>query len=76
MSYPRFAKDQLLPVEVTDYGFVQRWHYHQPDLHHEEILELDSPFASTAASGTRVFTFLLLGDQVCGVSVHDGLLYR
>jgi hypothetical protein len=43
---------------------MQRASYHHPDLHHEEVLEVDSPFASAVASGTHVFTFLVMGDQV------------
>lgn len=31
-----------------------------------QIVELDSPFASVVASGTQVYTFLLLGDQNAG----------
>lgn len=30
------------------------------------MVELESPFASVVASGTQVYTFLLLGDQNAG----------
>ncbi|KAL6072111.1 Ankyrin repeat-containing protein [Balamuthia mandrillaris] len=66
--WPAGSKVDHLPVERKDYGYVQRSVYHQPDLHHEEVIELDSPFASLVASGTHIFTFLLLGDQNAGKS--------
>lgn len=44
------------------------YQYHQPDLYHEEVLDLDSPFASIVHVGTQVFSFLLLGDQNAGKS--------
>ena len=55
-------------VEETEYGFCQRAVYAHPDLCHEDLLELDSPFASSAVAGTGVYTFLLLGDQNAGKS--------
>lgn len=61
-------KSLFLPIEQTPYGFVQRAVFHHPDLCHEHVLELSSPFALVEASGTRVFTFLLLGDQNAGKS--------
>ena len=59
-------KQAALPVEHTPYGCVQRHRFCHPDLHHEEVLELDSPFASAVAAGTHVFSFVLLGDQNAG----------
>ena len=61
-------KSAGLPVERTQFGFVQRARFSHPDLHHEEVLELDSPFAATVAAGTHVFSFVLLGDQNAGKS--------
>ena len=57
-----------LPVERTPYGYTQRQRFCHPDLHHEEVLELDSPFASAVAAGTHTLTFVLLGDQNAGKS--------
>ena len=61
-------KSAGLPVERTQFGFVQRARFSHPDLHHEEVLELDSPFAAVVAAGTHVFSFVLLGDQNAGKS--------
>ena len=47
---------------------MQKVVYRQADLHHEEVLELDSPFAPFFQTGTLVHTFLLLGDQNAGKS--------
>jgi hypothetical protein len=66
--HPTRQKLAELGVERSDYGYVQRARYQHPDLHDEEVLEVDSPFASAIASGTHVFTFLLLGDQNAGKS--------
>jgi hypothetical protein len=62
------CKEEFLPIEKTDFGYVQKTKYYQPDLYHEEVIELDSPFASIVPSGTQVYTFLLLGDQNAGKS--------
>lgn len=62
-------KAMSLPVEERDYGFVQRMSYSNLDLLHEEVLELDSPFAALPGSAdTAVVTFLLVGDQNAGKS--------
>lgn len=67
-AYAR-RKAACLPVEERDYGFVQRMSYSNRDLLHEEVLELDSPFAALAGSAdTAVATFLLVGDQNAGKS--------
>lgn len=55
-------------IEEHSFGYVQRRIYKQPDLYHEEVVELDSPFATIDANGTKVFTFLLIGDQNAGKS--------
>jgi len=47
---------------------MQKVIYRQADLHHEEVIELDSPWASFFQTGTQVHTFLLLGDQNAGKS--------
>lgn len=59
-----------LPIEKKEFGFVQKNSYHQPDLYHEEVLDLDSPFADVVPVNTQVFTFLLLGDQNAGKSTY------
>lgn len=71
------CKEDYLPIEKTDFGFVQKTKYYQPDLYHEEVIELDSPFASIVASGTQVYTFLFLGDQNAGKStfIHSFTYY-
>eukprot|EP00736_Rhodelphis_marinus_P013102 Rmarinus@m.29798 len=58
----------MLPVQKETFGYVQRSYYSQPDLYHEEVLDIESPFASVVASGTLVYTFLVLGDQNAGKS--------
>lgn len=61
-------KNLTLPIEKKDFGYLQKNHYHHPDLYDEAMIELNSPFASLIASGTKIFTFLLLGDQNAGKS--------
>jgi hypothetical protein len=61
-------KEEYLPITKTDYGYVQKVTYVQPDLYHEEVVEIESPFASVIATGTQIYTFLLLGDQNAGKS--------
>ena len=61
-------KNLTLPIEKKDFGYLQKNHYHHPDLYDEAMNELNSPFASLIASGTKIFTFLLLGDQNAGKS--------
>lgn len=57
-------KTTFLPVETTSYGydsrtlwitssFLQRTSYQQPDLYHEEVIELDSPWADIVATETK-----------------------
>lgn len=60
--------EKYLPIEKTEYGFVQKNFYQHAELYDEEVVELDSPFASSVNSKTKVFTFLLLGDQNAGKS--------
>lgn len=67
-AFPRLDKAACLPITRMPYGFVQRSSYLQLDRHHEEVVELESPLAAVVASGTRIFTFLLLGDQNAGKS--------
>ena len=61
-----------LTLERTPHGWIQRAAFTHPDLHDElvdELVSLDSPFATACGSGaTAVFTFLLLGDQNAGKS--------
>ena len=57
-----------LPIEKKDFGYIQKNHYHHPDLYDEAMTELTSPFASLVATGTKIFTFVLLGDQNAGKS--------
>jgi len=42
--------------QIPDLGFEQRSQYHQPDLWHEEVVELSSPFASVVMSETKFVT--------------------
>ena len=53
-----------LTLERTPHGWIQRAAFTHPDLHDElvdELVSLDSPFATACGSGaTAVFTFLLL----------------
>jgi hypothetical protein len=57
-----------LPVEATSVGYVQRRAWRHLDRLHEEVLELDSPFAETAATGTAVLSVVIVGDQNAGKS--------
>ena len=66
--WPVAPKLEALPVERTAFGFTQRARFCHPDLHDEEVLEIDSPFAPLVASGTRVLSFVVLGDQNAGKS--------
>jgi hypothetical protein len=60
-------KSKFLPITRTEFGFVQKAAYQQHELLDEEIIEIDSPFATKFASGSEVFTFLLIGDQNAGL---------
>ncbi len=52
---------------ATDFGWAQLRAYNQPDLYHEEVAEVASPFDLVVSSGTVcVRTLLLLGDQNAG----------
>ena len=62
------SKLKELTVEKREYGYVQKYSFCNMDLLHEEILDLDSPFAKLVASETAVFTYLLIGDQNAGKS--------
>eukprot|EP00899_Mesostigma_viride_P017292 jgi/Mesvir1/25564/Mv01798-RA.3 len=66
--YPVVSKLDSLPIERNELGYFQRSRYQNPDLCDEEVMELDTPFAMHVASGTRMLTFLLLGDQNAGKS--------
>lgn len=59
---------ELGHIERTDYGFVQTASYANRDLFHEEVVELDSPFADIVRADTAVMSFLLIGDQNAGKS--------
>ena len=61
-------KEKDLVVERREYGYVQKYNYCNMDLLHEEILDLDSPFATLASAETLVLTYLLIGDQNAGKS--------
>eukprot|EP00041_Stephanoeca_diplocostata_P030519 m.925095 g.925095 ORF g.925095 m.925095 type:complete len:709 (+) comp23772_c0_seq36:524-2650(+) len=62
------TKSDVLPIEKTDYGFVQRGSWRQVDRLDEEVVELDGPFSMNCVVGTEVFTFVLIGDQNAGKS--------
>jgi hypothetical protein len=66
MEPPR--KEETLPVERHAFGYVQKSVYKQPDLYHEKVVQLDSPFAPVVKTGTWLASFLLLGDQNAGKS--------
>lgn len=61
-------KESDLRVEKRDYGYVQKYNYCNMDLLHEEVLDLDSPFATLVSAETLVLTYLLIGDQNAGKS--------
>ena len=61
-------KEKDLVVERREYGYVQKYNYCNMDLLHEEVLDLDSPFATLASAETLVLTYLLIGDQNAGKS--------
>lgn len=64
----KYEKGEFIPIEKKEFGFVQQTRYQQPDLFHEEVVEIESPFAAVVASDTAVITFLVLGDQNAGKS--------
>ena len=51
MSFLRFSRAEMLPVERSEYGYLQRASYTQPDMHDELVVELDGPFSKLAPSG-------------------------
>eukprot|EP00040_Diaphanoeca_grandis_P016437 m.84786 g.84786 ORF g.84786 m.84786 type:complete len:617 (-) comp25803_c1_seq1:342-2192(-) len=61
-------KTESLPIEKTEFGFVQKSSWRQIDRLDEEVVELDGPHSLTVAPDTQVFTFVLLGDQNAGKS--------
>ncbi|EGD75122.1 hypothetical protein PTSG_06777 [Salpingoeca rosetta] len=52
----------------SELGYHQQSTWRHLDRLHEEVIELESPFASSFSSGTLVFTFMLTGDQNAGKS--------
>lgn len=62
------TKAAYLPVQRTDWGFRQSSAFTNADLYHEEIVELDSPFAAQVRADTLSLHFLFLGDQNAGKS--------
>lgn len=61
-------KESFLPIAKTELGYSQQSSFQNADLYHEEVLELDNPFAEIASSSTEVLSFLVLGDQNAGKS--------
>ena len=47
---------------------MQQFFYMNPELHDEEVLQLDDPFSAICASGTLILTICVLGDQNAGKS--------
>eukprot|EP00898_Chlorokybus_atmophyticus_P005160 jgi/Chlat1/5645/Chrsp369S05388 len=66
--FPVRSKAAGLPVRKEAFGYTQSATYRHPDMHHEDVLEIESPFAMTAPAATQSLTFLLLGDQNAGKS--------
>jgi hypothetical protein len=66
--WPKRSKQEHLPIQKNDFGFFQKTDYNNPDLYHEEVIELDSPFE--VLQNNRVFTrtVLVIGDQNAGKS--------
>jgi hypothetical protein len=66
--WPKRSKVARLPVCQGELGPFQTRSYHQPDLYHEEVVSLDSPFdlVSSSSGAVCVRTVLLLGDQNAG----------
>ena len=58
-----------VPIVETPFGFEQRRTWSNPDLYHEEVVDLESPFHLVHSSGS-VFgrTVLVVGDQNAGKS--------
>jgi hypothetical protein len=42
---------ETLPIEKYEFGYVQKKVYHQPDLFHEETVDVSSPLAPLVACG-------------------------
>ena len=64
--WPQRAKAATLHTRTIAGGYEQRSSYAQPDLLHESVLEMDSPFAPIAAEKAKLITYLLIGDQNAG----------
>jgi hypothetical protein len=67
-SWPKRTKIAMLPIRWHDFGPFQSRVFHQPDLYHEEVVSMDSPFdvVSSRSGSVCVRTVLLLGDQNAG----------
>lgn len=66
--WPKRPKVARLPILSNDLGPFQARSYHQPDLYHEEVVSLESPFdvVSSSTGSVCVRSVLLLGDQNAG----------
>jgi len=66
--WPTRPKQDYLPISCHEHSFLQKTVYQQPDLHDEEVPEFENIWSPVptigAASGTQLFSFLLIGDQV------------
>lgn len=75
-SWPKRTKVECLPIVRTGFGFEQRAAWSNPDLYHEEVVEMSSPFdllmndhpSSSAHGRLLVQSVLLVGDQNAGKS--------
>lgn len=53
-GYTLHTKEEMLPITTNELGFVQKAAWHHVDRAHEEVVELDSPYALSVAAGTQV----------------------
>ncbi|KAH7829351.1 uncharacterized protein MONOS_6751 [Monocercomonoides exilis] len=59
---------QFLPIYKTKWGYQQKFYWENPDICHEQVVELDGPFSAITASGTLVYRICVIGDQNAGKS--------
>ncbi len=53
-------KTEYLPIQRTPFGFEQKTNYHQPDLFHEQVVEVDSPFVTIFPAETQVTLYMVI----------------
>src|SRR3989338_5923062 len=60
--------EKSYPIIQKEGEYSQKTNYIQLDRQHEEVLDLDSPLADIQSNDTKIYTFILTGDQNAGKS--------